>query len=183
MLVFLLFLPTFLLPYVSVSAAAPGPIGSNNARVVPVGEPDRPVWGARARSSLSGSLLKSRIVPDSLAAHARTVYARASTTPPSGWSYVDFCQNLIQTQHTDKYLAIRSQLGCYNDATSSRALGAYSSSTSSNTITTCLNTCHLLGYAYGGVEYGMYPVLKPIVATPLVSKLLTCSEKFSVTVS
>lgn len=86
MLAFLCFLPALLIQLSPVSAGSPGPIGSNNARAAPLGASERPVWGARARTGAGGSLLKHRVAPELPAAHARTVYAQASTTPPSGWS-------------------------------------------------------------------------------------------------
>ncbi|KAF8307706.1 WSC-domain-containing protein [Clavulina sp. PMI_390] len=60
----------------------------------------------------------------------RSLYIRG--TVPSGWT----------------------QTGCYTDAQSPRALASYSSSSSSNTVTSCLNACQNLGYTMGGVEYG-----------------------------
>ncbi|KAF8341317.1 uncharacterized protein EI90DRAFT_1719489 [Cantharellus anzutake] len=45
-------------------------------------------------------------------------------------------------------------LGCYNDDTSNRALKGYSTSSSSNSVTSCESTCQAQGFKYAGVEYG-----------------------------
>ncbi|KAJ7777620.1 glycosyl hydrolase family 71-domain-containing protein [Mycena maculata] len=45
-------------------------------------------------------------------------------------------------------------LGCYSDSSDSRVLSYMASSTSTNTVSSCLSTCGADGYTYGGVEYG-----------------------------
>ena len=47
-----------------------------------------------------------------------------------------------------------SAKGCYTDWTTTRALGSYSTTTSSNTPASCEATCLGQGYTMAGVEYG-----------------------------
>lgn len=89
----------------------------------------------------------------------RSLYIRGSV--PSGWTCVFISTPSVSVKvltsasfHSEW---MSSQTGCFTDATNLRTLTGYSSSTSTNTISACLNTCQGLGFSLGGVEYGTCP--------------------------
>jgi hypothetical protein len=72
--------------------------------------------------------------------------------------------NRLQIYHTTASIVPSgwTETGCIIDSSSARALGAYQTTSSTNTPSNCIHTCTSKSYYYAGVEYGdevwIYPV-------------------------